>query len=91
MSAEPEERPSIDGAETSIAAPRKPFREDDLCVVIRAQLTRASDLRAVAESEIARVNSELRQPLGRCRRVVLRGGSFNLGGRRPKNANGALQ
>ena len=61
MSAEPEELPPIDGAETSIAVLRKPFREDDLCLAIRAELTRASDLRAVAESEIARVNSELSQ------------------------------
>ena len=61
MSAEPEELPPIDGAETSIAVLRKPFSEDDLYLAIRAELTRASDLRAVAESEIVRVNAELSQ------------------------------
>jgi len=59
MSAKPEELPPIDGAETSTPVLRKPFSEDDLCLAIRAELTRASDLRAAAESEIVRVYAEL--------------------------------
>ena len=61
MSAEPEELPPIDGAETSIAVLRKPFSEDDLYLAIRAELTRASDLRAVAEGEIVRVRAAQRE------------------------------
>jgi DNA-binding response OmpR family regulator len=57
MSAYAEEVPPIDLADTSIAVLRKPFSADELYLAIRAELTRASDLTAVAESEIARVNA----------------------------------
>jgi len=57
MSAYAEEVPAIDLADTSIALLRKPFSADELYLAIRAELTRASDLTAVAESEIVQVNA----------------------------------
>jgi DNA-binding response OmpR family regulator len=56
MSANPEEVPPIDRADSSLALLRKPFSEDELCLAVRGELTRAADLKAVAESEIARAN-----------------------------------
>ena len=59
MSADPEEVPPIDLADTAIAVLRKPFSADELYLAIRAELTRASDLTAAAESEIVRANAGL--------------------------------
>jgi DNA-binding response OmpR family regulator len=59
MSANPAEVPPIDLADSSIAVLRKPFSEDELCLAIRAELTRAADLRAVAESEIVLASAGL--------------------------------
>lgn len=59
MSAYAEEVPPIDPADTSLAVLRKPFSADELYLAIRAELTRASDLMAVAESEIVQANGGL--------------------------------
>ena len=59
MSAYAEEVPPIDPADTSMAVLRKPFSADQLYLAIRAELTRASDLMAVAESEIVQANGGL--------------------------------
>jgi DNA-binding response OmpR family regulator len=59
MSAYAEEVPPIDWADTSLALLRKPFSADELYLAIRTELTRASDLTAVAESEIVRANTRL--------------------------------
>ena len=61
MSAYAEDVPPIDPADTSMALLRKPFSADQLCLAIRTELTRASDLVAVAESEIVQANAELSQ------------------------------
>jgi len=61
MSAYAEEVPPIDRADTAMAVLRKPFSADELYLAIRAELTRASDLIAVAESEILRAGAELSQ------------------------------
>ena len=57
MSAHPEELPPIDLADTSSAVLRKPFSADELCLAIRAELTRTTNLLVLAESEIARANA----------------------------------
>ena len=59
MSAYAEEVPPIDLADTSLALLRKPFSADELYLAIRAELTRASDLIAVAESEILQAKAGL--------------------------------
>jgi CheY-like chemotaxis protein len=59
MSADPEELPPFDLADPSVAVLRKPFTEDELYFAIRAELTRATDLTALAESEIVRANAGL--------------------------------
>jgi len=59
MSAYAEEVPPIDLADTSVALLRKPFSADELYLAIRAELTRASDLIAVAESEIMQAKGGL--------------------------------
>ena len=51
MSAYAEDVPPIDPADASMALLRKPFNADQLYLAIRNELTRASDLMAVAESE----------------------------------------
>ena len=58
MSAYAEEVPPIDMADTAMPVLRKPFSADELYAAIRAELTRASDLMAVAESEITQANTE---------------------------------
>jgi DNA-binding response OmpR family regulator len=58
MSAYAEDVPPIDRADTAIRVLRKPFSADELYHAIRAELTRASDLMAVAESEILQANAE---------------------------------
>ena len=52
MSAYAEEVPPIGPADTAMAVLRKPFSADELYLAIRAELTRASELMAVVESEM---------------------------------------
>jgi DNA-binding response OmpR family regulator len=59
MSAYAEEVPPIDPADTALALLRKPFSADELYLAIRAELTRASNLIAVAESEIMQAKTGL--------------------------------
>jgi len=59
MSAYAEEVPPIDPADTDLTLLRKPFSADALYLAIRAELTRASDLIAVAESEIMQAKGGL--------------------------------
>jgi DNA-binding response OmpR family regulator len=69
MSARPEELPPVDPADSSIEVLRKPFNEAELYLAIRAELTRAADLSAMAESEILQANAELSR-LARTRREI---------------------
>jgi DNA-binding response OmpR family regulator len=59
MSAHPEALPPIELTDASIAVLRKPFSADELYVVVQAEITRAKDLVALAESEIVRANAGL--------------------------------
>jgi DNA-binding response OmpR family regulator len=61
MSAYAEDVPPIDRADTAMAVLRKPFSADELYLAIRAELTRASDLTAVAEREIVQAKAGLGQ------------------------------
>jgi DNA-binding response OmpR family regulator len=59
MSAYAEEVPPISQADNAMALLRKPFSADALSRAIRAELTRASELTAVAESEIVQAKAGL--------------------------------
>ncbi|MFL5513463.1 MAG: response regulator [Gemmatimonadales bacterium] len=61
MSAYAEEVPPIDRADTAMALLRKPFSADELNLAIRAELTRAAELTAAAESEIVHAKAGLSQ------------------------------
>jgi DNA-binding response OmpR family regulator len=61
MSAHPEALPAIDPTDTFIPVLRKPFGADELYLAVRAEITRATNLKALAESEIARANAGLSQ------------------------------
>lgn len=59
MSAYPLALPPIDPTDTPVPVLVKPFSADDLYVAIRHEITRATDLMAIAEDEIAQVRAGL--------------------------------
>jgi DNA-binding response OmpR family regulator len=59
MSAHPEALPPIELTDASIAVLRKPCSADELYLAVQAEITRAKDLVALAESEIVRANAGL--------------------------------
>jgi two-component system, OmpR family, response regulator ResD len=59
MSAHPLALPPIDPADTHVLVLLKPFSADDLYVAIRREMTRAADLTAMAERDIAQAHAGL--------------------------------
>ena len=59
MSAHPLALPPIDPVDTPVPVLLKPFSADDLYAAIRHEITRAADLIAMAESEIAQAHAGL--------------------------------
>jgi hypothetical protein len=59
MSADPDAVPYIESSDTPVRVLLKPFTPDDLYHAVRDAITRASDLAAVAETEIVRAHAGL--------------------------------
>jgi two-component system response regulator ResD len=59
MSADPDAVPYIEFSDTPVRVMRKPFTADDLYHAVRDAITRATDLAAVAETEIVRAHAGL--------------------------------
>jgi len=58
MSAHPKAVPPIDHVETPVPVLEKPFTAENLYVAIRREITRAAELTALTESEIAEAHAE---------------------------------
>ncbi|HEX5575804.1 MAG TPA: response regulator [Gemmatimonadales bacterium] len=58
MSGHPKAVPPIDHAETPVPVLAKPFTTENLYLAIRREITRAADLTALTESEIAEAHTE---------------------------------
>lgn len=59
MSADPDAVPHIESSDTPVRVLRKSFTADDLYHAVRDAISRATDLAAVAEGEIARAHAGL--------------------------------
>jgi DNA-binding NtrC family response regulator len=59
MSADPDSVPSIESSHTPVRVMLKPFSADDLYHAVRDAITRATDLAAIAEMEIAQAHEGL--------------------------------
>ena len=59
MSADPDAGPYVESSDTPVRVLLKPFTADDLYHALRDAITRATDLSAVAETEIVRAHAGL--------------------------------